>query len=462
MKYLRVNWDKLTQREGHRDGSYLELPAWLPDDAEFAALPDLAKAHLVSIWILAMRMEGPTVPGSKRGLIAADPALLGRLIRAQARVDVELLVARGFLVRVDGDTAEGKPGPGGPRSGRRGPEPTSAPAERVSPAELQFVMAVRETADGAGATADASSQCRCSCCCYYINNNNKTVATTSSDCTASTTPIYKQPPQQQATTVVGRGVVGKRGEGRPATGALTNDPSPTRRRRKPPLTAQATPGPTRATGETPDPGPGAARSRARPQAPSRPDAAPPPPPREPALDAGAVDVARRTIAFHRQVWGKAVSVETPGTVAVIADALQEGYSEAHLRCAIFASRWIADWFVRNRRAELPLVLRFRPEDGAKRILDALIQQAASFNYGADALRAERALKAADELELWPDLAQIGAERPSPPAPPEQPKQGAGTVGSPEGMKQLSDMVDALIASTRLASVPPEFQKKACA
>lgn len=87
--YLSVpNWSEF-QHYKRRNPPWIKLHNRLADDYTFASLPDAAKGHLVMIWLLASRMDNR---------IPADAAWIAQRISAVEPVDIQALVAAGFLV----------------------------------------------------------------------------------------------------------------------------------------------------------------------------------------------------------------------------------------------------------------------------------------------------------------------------------------------------------------------------
>lgn len=88
MDYLRVrNWDKF-QHYKDRTPPWIKVYVTVLDDVTFANLPDAAKGHLMSLWVLASRM-GNRLP--------ADAVFLGRKINATEPLALKLLITEGFL-----------------------------------------------------------------------------------------------------------------------------------------------------------------------------------------------------------------------------------------------------------------------------------------------------------------------------------------------------------------------------
>ncbi len=88
MDFFRVtNWDQY-QHYKDRDPTWIKLYARLLDDYAFASLPDNSKWHLVGIFLLASK-QGNRIPG--------DPRWVRKKIAARTRVDLEALLAAGFI-----------------------------------------------------------------------------------------------------------------------------------------------------------------------------------------------------------------------------------------------------------------------------------------------------------------------------------------------------------------------------
>lgn len=84
-------------KKNFADGS---APAWIKfyrsllTDLEFSQLPDVSKGHLVLIWLLASQMNNR---------VPFNPIYVGRLIGANEKVDLELLLAEGWIEIVSTD-----------------------------------------------------------------------------------------------------------------------------------------------------------------------------------------------------------------------------------------------------------------------------------------------------------------------------------------------------------------------
>jgi hypothetical protein len=88
MEFFRVtNWDQY-QHYKDRDPSWIKLYARLLDDYAFAALPDNSKWHLIGIFLLASK-QGNRIPG--------DPRWVRKKIAARTRLDLDALLAAGFI-----------------------------------------------------------------------------------------------------------------------------------------------------------------------------------------------------------------------------------------------------------------------------------------------------------------------------------------------------------------------------
>lgn len=87
--YLRVkNWEQF-QHYADRSPPWIKLHRSVLDDYEFSSLPDASKAHLMLIWLLA---------SSNDGRIPSDPAWLTRRLATTETLDLDVLVAAGFLL----------------------------------------------------------------------------------------------------------------------------------------------------------------------------------------------------------------------------------------------------------------------------------------------------------------------------------------------------------------------------
>ena len=87
------NWDAF-QHYKDRDPPWIKLHRGLLEDYTFFALPDVTKAHVIMIWLLAARC-GNRIP--------EDASWIGSRIGAKEPVDLETIIAAGFLVQADTD-----------------------------------------------------------------------------------------------------------------------------------------------------------------------------------------------------------------------------------------------------------------------------------------------------------------------------------------------------------------------
>lgn len=92
MEFLTVkNWDTF-QHYGRRNPPWIKLHRALLDDYAFCALSDSAKGHLLLVWLYASQHNGK---------VPCDPAFLERKLSCE-NLDLNLLIAAGFLVRANG------------------------------------------------------------------------------------------------------------------------------------------------------------------------------------------------------------------------------------------------------------------------------------------------------------------------------------------------------------------------
>ncbi len=92
------NFDRF-QHYKDRSPPWIKLYNELFDDYEFSALPDALKGQLILIWLLASRMDNR---------IPYDAAWVSKRISSTEPVDLDELLARGFIVEHDAETARGK------------------------------------------------------------------------------------------------------------------------------------------------------------------------------------------------------------------------------------------------------------------------------------------------------------------------------------------------------------------
>ena len=89
MNFFSVkNWEKF-QHYKDRSPPWIRLYNGLLDDYEFTSLPDLARWHLIAIWLLASRTDNK---------IPYDSTWVGVAIKATSPVDLDALLSAGFLV----------------------------------------------------------------------------------------------------------------------------------------------------------------------------------------------------------------------------------------------------------------------------------------------------------------------------------------------------------------------------
>lgn len=93
-KYLTVkNWSSFQHYKDRTTPSWIKLYAALLSDYEFTTLPDESKAHLVMIWLLLSQRRDRKIP--------YDPKWIGQHVGATAKVDINLLISKGFLIPID-------------------------------------------------------------------------------------------------------------------------------------------------------------------------------------------------------------------------------------------------------------------------------------------------------------------------------------------------------------------------
>jgi len=87
-QFLTVkNWDQF-QHYSKRNPPWIKLHRALLDDYAFCALPDVAKGHLMLLWLFASQHDGK---------IPVDPKFLEKKLSCE-NINLDLLVERGFLV----------------------------------------------------------------------------------------------------------------------------------------------------------------------------------------------------------------------------------------------------------------------------------------------------------------------------------------------------------------------------
>jgi hypothetical protein len=88
MNFVVKNWKKFQNYED-RNPPWIKLYRQLLDDYEFNQLTEVQQIHLVKIWLLFAREYRP---------LPIDPKWIAFKIHAQGAIDLEALVAAGFLV----------------------------------------------------------------------------------------------------------------------------------------------------------------------------------------------------------------------------------------------------------------------------------------------------------------------------------------------------------------------------
>jgi hypothetical protein len=88
VKYLSIRNFEKHQHYKDRRPPWIKLHAEVLDDYEFLCLQDASKAHLMLLWVLASKMEN-TIP--------YDPVFLAKKLGTTQEIDVQELVAHGFV-----------------------------------------------------------------------------------------------------------------------------------------------------------------------------------------------------------------------------------------------------------------------------------------------------------------------------------------------------------------------------
>jgi hypothetical protein len=92
MKFLTVkNW-KDFQHYAQRNPPWIKLHRAVLDDYAFCALPDVAKGHLMILWLYASQ---------NNGAVPVDPVFLEKKLSI-SNLDLDLLTETGFLIPQDG------------------------------------------------------------------------------------------------------------------------------------------------------------------------------------------------------------------------------------------------------------------------------------------------------------------------------------------------------------------------
>jgi hypothetical protein len=91
MEYLQVkNWDKWqSYRSDRGTPPWIKVHRKIMSSATWAALEDIDKGHLISIWIVA---------ADRDGVIPANPAVLRKICQIDNQPDVNKFIDLGFLV----------------------------------------------------------------------------------------------------------------------------------------------------------------------------------------------------------------------------------------------------------------------------------------------------------------------------------------------------------------------------
>ena len=89
MQYISVkNWDSM-QHYKDRNPPWIKLHRDMLNDYEFARLKDACKSHLMLIWLLASQLDNK---------IPNDSKWIAKRISCTTKIDINLLIDRGFLV----------------------------------------------------------------------------------------------------------------------------------------------------------------------------------------------------------------------------------------------------------------------------------------------------------------------------------------------------------------------------
>ena len=92
-KLISVKEWKKMQHYKERDPKWIKLYRDLLDDYQYGQLPDVAKGHLIGIFLLAAKLNNE---------IPDDSVWIAQRIGAKEEVDLDLLVNAGFLARNNG------------------------------------------------------------------------------------------------------------------------------------------------------------------------------------------------------------------------------------------------------------------------------------------------------------------------------------------------------------------------
>jgi hypothetical protein len=92
MRYLSVNHFERLKHYSDRSIAWIKLYTSLLDNYEFIKLPDATRAHLISLWILAARLNNR---------IPLDEVYIANAIHARSKLNLQLLIEAGFCSIVD-------------------------------------------------------------------------------------------------------------------------------------------------------------------------------------------------------------------------------------------------------------------------------------------------------------------------------------------------------------------------
>ena len=99
IEYLQVKDYERFQHYKDRDPPWIKLYVRILEDYAFGTLPDIQKAHLMLIWVLASKMDNK---------IPKDELFVRGRICATSPVDLDALVAAGFLQPWSPTASQGK------------------------------------------------------------------------------------------------------------------------------------------------------------------------------------------------------------------------------------------------------------------------------------------------------------------------------------------------------------------
>jgi 5-methylcytosine-specific restriction endonuclease McrA len=99
IEYVQVKDFDRFQHYKDRDPPWIKLYVRILEDYAFAVLPDVHKAHLVLLWVLASKMDNK---------IPKDPKFVSDKLCAKTPVDLDALLASGFLQPWEEKSSRGK------------------------------------------------------------------------------------------------------------------------------------------------------------------------------------------------------------------------------------------------------------------------------------------------------------------------------------------------------------------